>query len=136
MLARLQDSPLDVTEVLSAVSDPLCGAQALFVGAVRDHDGGKAVSRLTYEAHPSATDELTRVCALAAGRLGVVHVAALHRTGVLAVGEPAVIVAASAPHRAEALEACRWLIDTLKHEVPIWKHQLFDDGTEEWVGAC
>ena len=136
MLAALSSDPLDLTAVLSAVSDPACGGQGLFLGIVRDHDEDRPVTELSYEAHPSAAHELHRVCELALQRNGVRHVAVVHRTGVLEVGDVAVIVATSSVHRAEALEACRWLIDTVKHEVPIWKQQIFADGAHEWVGAC
>ena len=136
MLVRLQAEPLDLLEVQRAVDDPACGGQAFFVGVVRDHDSARPVERLSYEAHPGAVETLVRVCGEAADRDGVRHVAAVHRTGELVVGDAAVVVAVSSAHRAEALEACRWLIDTIKHEVPIWKHQVFADGTTEWVGAC
>jgi molybdopterin synthase catalytic subunit len=134
-LARIQPQPLDPGECLAAVTDPSCGGLALFAGVVRDEDGGRVVTALSYEAHPTAVTELARVCAEIA-ELDEVHaVAAVHRVGDLAIGDLAVVVAVSAPHRAEALRACHRLIDQLKHEVPIWKHQVFADGTAEWVGA-
>jgi molybdopterin synthase catalytic subunit len=133
-LVALRDQPLSVDEVLDAVRHPSCGGIALFVGLVRDHDHGAAVTSLDYEAHPSALDTLNRVCAEVLGRSQARRVAAVHRTGSLAIGDLAVVVAASAPHRGQAFDACRDLIDTLKAQTPIWKHQSLQDGSTEWVG--
>lgn len=134
-LADIRETPLDVAEVLAALDDDASGGLTLFVGRVRDHDGGKGVTGLDYSAHPSALDRLVEVCDRVAGEYDVHGVAAVHRTGPLAVGDLAVVVATTAAHRDEAFRASRALIDTLKAEVPIWKHQVFGDGTEEWVGA-
>lgn len=133
-LCEVRETALSVDEVLGAVRDPGCGAVALFVGVVRDHDAGTAVVSLDYSAHPLAEEFLRRVCEEAAARDGVARVAAVHRTGALDVGDTAVVVAVAGPHRQPALAACRELIDTLKATVPIWKHQRFADGTDEWVG--
>jgi molybdopterin synthase catalytic subunit len=135
-LAEMREEPLSVDEVRAAVSDPAAGGIALFAGTVRDQDGGQRVVRLSYSAHPSAAAEIRRVAEKVAAEFGVVAVAAVHRVGDLAIGDLAVVVAVSCPHRGEAFEACRVLIDTLKHEVPIWKHQWFADGTTEWVGSA
>ncbi|GHA73184.1 molybdenum cofactor biosynthesis protein MoaE [Streptomyces termitum] len=135
-LLAIRDTPLSVDEVFRAVGDDAAGGTALFVGTVRDHDGGADVSGLGYSCHPSAEAELRRVAEKVAANYPVRALAAVHRVGDLGVGDLAVVVAVSCPHRAEAFEACRKLIDDLKHEVPIWKHQTFSDGTEEWVGAC
>lgn len=133
-LVDLRSEPLDVAEALAAVADPRAGGLNLFVGAVRDHDHGERVDRLEYSAHPTAVESLRTVAAeVAAAHDGVVAVAAVHRTGLLAVGDVAVVVAVSAGHRAAAYDASRDLIDRLKAEVPIWKHQLFSDGSDEWV---
>jgi molybdopterin synthase catalytic subunit len=134
-LARLQDGPLSVDEVLAAVAGPSMGGTALFVGTVRDSDGGRPVTDLDYTAHPSALARLEEVAARAAATHDDVAVAAVHRVGRLAVGDMAVVVAAAAPHRDRAFEVGRRLIDELKHEVPIWKHQTFGDGSQEWVSA-
>ncbi|NPC96019.1 molybdenum cofactor biosynthesis protein MoaE [Nocardioides sp. zg-DK7169] len=134
-LVALREDPLDVEEVLAALDDDAAGGLTLFVGRVRDHDGGKGVTGLEYSAHPSALDRLTEVCERVASDYDVHGVAAVHRTGTLAIGDAAVVIATTAAHRGEAFEASRALIDTLKAEVPIWKHQRFGDGTEEWVGA-
>jgi molybdopterin synthase catalytic subunit len=134
-LLAIREEPLSVDEVFAAVGDSAAGGTALFVGTVRDHDGGADVQRLGYSAHPTAEAELRRVAEKVVGDFPVRSLAAVHRVGELAVGDLAVVVAVSCPHRAEAFAACRRLIDDLKHEVPIWKHQSFTDGTEEWVGA-
>ncbi|ROO83144.1 molybdopterin synthase catalytic subunit [Actinocorallia herbida] len=141
-LADIRETPLSVDEVVAAVQDAAAGGTAFFAGTVRDHDRAqdgtepKAVTALSYSAHPSALDRLREVMEKVAADFPVEALAAVHRVGDLAIGDHAVIVAASAPHRAEAFEACRRLIDDLKHEVPIWKHQHFTDGSSEWVGAC
>ncbi|MCP9986532.1 MULTISPECIES: molybdenum cofactor biosynthesis protein MoaE [Streptomyces] len=135
-LLAIRDTPLSLDEVFRAVGDDSAGGTALFVGTVRDHDGGAAVDALGYSAHPTAEAELRRVAEKVAADFPVRALAAVHRVGDLVVGDLAVVVAVSCPHRAEAFAACRRLIDDLKHEVPIWKHQRFSDGTEEWVGAC
>lgn len=134
-LLALRETPLSVDEVFAAVGDASAGGTALFVGTVRDHDGGTDVAGLGYSAHPTAEAELRRVAEKVAAAFPVRAMAAVHRVGDLAIGDLAVVVAVSCPHRAEAFAACRRLIDDLKHEVPIWKHQSFSDGTDEWVGA-
>jgi molybdopterin synthase catalytic subunit len=134
-LAEIREEPLSLEEVRSAVSDPGAGAIALFAGTVRDIDGGQGVVRLSYSAHPSAAAEIRRVAEKVAAEFGVLALAAVHRVGDLDIGDLAVVVAVSCPHRGEAFEACRQLIDTLKREVPIWKHQRFADGSSEWVGS-
>jgi molybdopterin synthase catalytic subunit len=134
-LAALRDEPLSVDEVVAAVRDPSAGGLVVFVGTVRDTDDGRVVDRLDYEAHPSAEARLRAVAESVASRYPAVAVAATHRVGSLAIGDIAVVVAASCPHRGEAFDAARALIDELKATVPIWKHQLFSDGNEEWVGT-
>ena len=133
-LVALRDVPLSVDEVLDAVRHPACGGIALFVGVVRDHDHGDRVTALDYEAHPSAVDTMRRTCDDVLARSQALRVAAVHRTGALRVGDLAVVVAAAAPHRGQAFDACRDLIDTLKSQTPIWKHQSLGDGSTEWVG--
>jgi molybdopterin synthase catalytic subunit len=134
-LLDIRETPLDVTEVMDALDDDASGGVTLFVGRVRDHDGGKGVTGLDYQAHPTALARLTDVAEKVAADHGVAGVAAVHRTGHLDIGDIAVIVATASGHRGEAFAASRDLIDTLKAEVPIWKHQVFTDGTDEWVGA-
>ena len=134
-LVGLREEALDVDEVLAALDDDASGGLALFVGRVRDHDGGRGVVALDYSAHPTALDRMREVCERVAGRYDVHGVAAVHRVGALRIGDAAVVVAASAAHRGTAFDASRDLVDTLKAEVPIWKHQRFTDGDEEWVGT-
>ncbi|HEY9251420.1 MAG TPA: molybdenum cofactor biosynthesis protein MoaE [Nocardioides sp.] len=134
-LLDIRETPLDVTEVLAALDDDASGGVTLFVGRVRDHDGGKSVTGLDYQAHPTALARLADVAEKVAADHGVAGLAAVHRTGHLDIGDIAVIVATASGHRGEAFAASRDLIDTLKAEVPIWKHQVFTDGTDEWVGA-
>jgi molybdopterin synthase catalytic subunit len=134
-LVAVREAPLSVDEVFGAVGDATAGGTALFVGTVRNHDGGVGVDRLGYSCHPTAEAEIRRVAEKVATEYPVRALAAVHRVGDLQVGDLAVVVAVSCPHRAEAFAACRKLIDDLKQEVPIWKHQRFSDGTEEWVGA-
>jgi molybdopterin synthase catalytic subunit len=124
-----------VDEVVKVLDDDASGGLTLFVGRVRDHDHGKGVTGLTYDAHPSALERLLEVCRRVAEQFDVSGVAAVHRTGELAIGDVAVVVGTASGHRGDAFAACRALIDTLKDEVPIWKHQRFADGTDEWVGA-
>jgi molybdopterin synthase catalytic subunit len=134
-LIALRESELSVDEARAAVADPAAGGIALFAGAVRDSDHDRGVSGLSYSAHPSAVAELRRVAEVIAEKYPVIGIAAVHRVGDLAIGDLAVVLAVSCPHRAEAFDACRDLIDILKASVPIWKHQRFDDGTAEWVGT-
>ncbi|WP_285696278.1 molybdenum cofactor biosynthesis protein MoaE [Actinomadura sp. NBRC 104412] len=135
-LVGVRDTPLSVDEVFAAVGDPGAGGIALFAGTVRDHDHARSVSALSYSAHPTVERELRAVMEKVAADFPVKALAAVHRVGDLEIGDIAVVVAASCPHRAEAFAACRRLIDDLKAQVPIWKHQRFADGGDEWVGAC
>jgi molybdopterin synthase catalytic subunit len=134
-LVDLRETPLDVAEVLAALDDDTSGGLTLFVGRVRDHDQGKGVTGLDYSAHPTALGALRAVCERVAADHDVHGLAAVHRVGTLAIGDVAVVVATSSAHRGTSFDASRQLIDTLKAEVPIWKHQRFSDGTEEWVGS-
>ncbi|RJK98091.1 molybdenum cofactor biosynthesis protein MoaE [Vallicoccus soli] len=135
-LLGVRATPIGVDEVLAAVRDPAAGGTAVFVGTVRREDGGKEVDELGYSAHPRVEEVLAQVAQRVAQRHPVVALAALHRTGDLAVGDVAVVVAAAAGHRGEAFDACRELVEDLKHQVPLWKHQRFADGSDEWVGSA
>ncbi len=131
---RLSDAPLSLDEVVRAVGGDEHGGVVTFTGAVRGLSRGKRIVRLEYEAYrPMAEAKLAEVGRAVAAKWPGVRVAIAHRLGVLAVGEAAVVVAVSAPHRAEAFEACRAAIDLLKESVPIWKKEVADDG-ESWVG--
>lgn len=133
-LFRVQEAPLDVAEATAAVSAPDIGGIDLFLGAVRNHNDGRAVTRLEYHAYVSmAEKEMQRIADEIALELPGVRLAALHRIGSLGVGDLAVVCAAGAPHRAEAFKACRALIDRIKHRVPIWKREHGPDGPY-WVG--
>jgi molybdopterin synthase catalytic subunit len=134
-LAAIRESVLSLDEVRAAVAGPGAGAIALFAGTVRDNDHDHGVTGLSYNAHPSAEAELREVAKAIAEKFAVLGVAVVHRVGDLAVGDLAVVAAVSSAHRAEAFDACRELIDELKATVPIWKHQQFTDGTDEWVGT-
>ena len=133
-LVAIREEPLSVDEVFAALAEPAAGGVAIFVGTVRDRDGERSVTGLGYSAHPSVSDELRQVCEEIAAAHPVLSLAAVHRVGDLAIGDLAVVVGVACPHRGEAFVACRALIDELKSRVPIWKHQLFSDGGDEWVG--
>jgi molybdopterin synthase catalytic subunit len=129
------ESPLDVAEHEAAVAHPAAGAVVSFAGVVRDHDGGRSVTRLDYEAHPSAAAVLAEVAAEIAKDPLVHAVAVSHRVGALGVGDVALAAAVSTAHRAEAFAACARLVNEVKARLPVWKHQIFTDGTDEWVNA-
>jgi molybdopterin synthase catalytic subunit len=133
--ASISEQPLSVADVLRAVTPPDVGGSVVFVGTVRDHDTGREVAGLTYSAHPSALELMQRVIEEVAHASPQVHLAATHRVGELTIGDLAVVVAAGAAHRDDAFRAASVLIERIKTEVPIWKHQRFVDGTEEWVGS-
>jgi molybdenum cofactor synthesis domain-containing protein len=129
-------TPITVAEVEAAVTRPDAGAVVVFAGRVRDHDHGRTVTALTYEAHPDADKVMVDVLADASEQPGVLAAAALHRTGDLAIGDLAFVAAVSASHRGEAFDACSWLVDEVKHRLPVWKLQRFDDGSQEWVNCA
>jgi molybdopterin synthase catalytic subunit len=128
--------PLDVTEHERAVADPRAGAVVSFAGVVRDHDHGRTVTLLEYEAHPSAEEVLREVAAEVAADPAVYAVAVSHRVGPLAVGDVALAAAVATAHRADAFAACARLVDEVKSRIPVWKRQVFSDGTDEWVNCA
>ena len=133
MQILLQDEPLDANALSEAVRTDADGAVALFLGTVRDHNRGRRVTALGYSAYEEmAQRELERVRAAAVERFDVGRIAVVHRLGDLAIGDVSVAVAAAAPHRAAAFDACRFVIDTLKKTVPIWKKEAFEGG-ETWI---
>jgi molybdopterin synthase catalytic subunit len=135
--AGITDQPIFLAEHEELVSHQSAGAIVGFVGMIRDHDGGRGVSRLEYSAHPSAAQVFADlVTEVAEQSSGVRAVAASHRIGVLQIGEAALVAAVAADHRGAAFQACAHLVDTIKARLPVWKHQFFDDGTEEWVGSA
>jgi molybdopterin synthase catalytic subunit len=132
--ALVTEAPLSLDALLASVSHAGAGAVVTFAGTVRDTNDGRAVTKLEYEAYASmATAEMTRICREIEGEVPGVRVAVHHRTGALAVGDTAVLCAASAPHRGEAFRACRLAIDRVKERVPIWKREHGPDGPY-WVG--
>lgn len=133
-LVALRDAPLSVDEAIAHVKHAAAGAVCVFLGTVRDHNDGRAVVKLEYEAYASmAVAEMTRIADELASEIAGVRLAVVHRTGALCVGDVAVVCAASAPHRGEAYRACRALIDRVKARVPIWKREHGPEGAY-WVG--
>lgn len=135
LVTALTAAPLDVAAHEAAVAHPAAGAVVSFAGVVRDHDGGRTVTRLVYEAHPSAESVLAEVAAEIAKDPTVYGVAVSHRVGELEVGDVALAAAVSTAHRGDAFALCARLVDELKARLPVWKHQIFSDGTDEWVNA-
>lgn len=135
--AAVGEEPLDVAEHAALVEHAGAGAVVTFAGVVRDHDGGRAVSGLTYSAHPSAATIVAEVAADVAARShGVRAVAVSHRIGPLAIGDVALACAVAADHRREAFVTCAELVDEIKRRLPVWKHQAFADGSDEWVNSA
>lgn len=135
--AALTADPISLTEHEDLVASAEAGAVVGFAGVVRNHDGGRDVLRLEYSAHPHAEQTLFEVLVeLAASAPGVRAVAASHRIGDLAIGDAALVVAVAADHRAAAFQTCARLVDTVKERLPVWKHQFFADGTDEWVNCA
>jgi molybdopterin synthase catalytic subunit len=134
-VAAVTAEPLDLAAHERAVGDPSAGAVISFQGVVRDHDHGRPVTRLEYEAHPSAEEVLRAVAAEVAGAPEVYAVAVSHRVGPLEIGDVALAAAVSTAHRAAGFAACARLVDELKARLPVWKHQFFADGTDEWVNC-
>jgi molybdopterin synthase catalytic subunit len=134
-LVAVSSEPLDVDAHERAVAVAAAGAHVLFRGVVRDHDHGKEVTELVYEAHPSALDVLTEVAERFAAEPGVEGLAVSHRIGRLVIGDVALVAAVSTAHRRDAFDICARLVDEVKRVLPIWKWQQFADGTDEWVNC-
>jgi molybdopterin synthase catalytic subunit len=135
VIAEVSAEALDLSAHESAVADPRAGAVVTFQGVVRDHDEGRGVTLLEYEGHPSAPAILREVAAEIAADPDVYAVAVSHRIGVLKIGDVALVAAVSTAHRAAAFGSCARLVDEVKSRLPIWKRQVFGDGTEEWVNC-
>lgn len=134
--AEVTGQRLDVDALAEQVAQRAAGAVVTFAGVVRDHDGGRGVRELEYEGHPTAADVIAEVAAEVAARFDDVRaVAAAHRIGALDIGDVALGCAVSATHRRQAFAACSELVDEVKRRLPVWKRQVFDDGTEEWVNC-
>jgi molybdopterin synthase catalytic subunit len=135
-ISQVTAQQLDLPAHLAGVSDVAAGATVSFSGVVRDHDDGRSVTELEYHEHPTAGSVVAEVAAEIAARDGVIAVAVSHRIGLLQVGDVALAAAVSAAHRREAFEACSDLVDEVKRRLPVWKRQVFVDGSDEWVGTA
>jgi molybdopterin synthase catalytic subunit len=134
--AEVVDADIDLADIVRRVSAHGCGAVATFTGLVRELDHGRRVTELEYVAHDSASRVIAEVARDVAAKYDdLVALAVVHRIGNLRIGEVAVVVAASAAHRAAALAACADAVEEVKTLLPVWKRQVFDDGTEEWVNS-
>jgi len=132
----LHDMALDPQRLLAALRQPDCGGYVTFEGTVRNHNHGRAVQRLEYEAFaPLAVREGERILAEACARFGLERAYCAHRVGSLEIGAIAVWVGVAAVHRGEAFDACRYIIDHVKHSVPIWKKEHYQDGDSGWVNC-
>lgn len=132
-MIEITASPIDVQKVIDAAQSPDCGGVSVFIGTVRNHSRGKEILRLEYEAYPEmASKMIGKIADEMKSRWDIRKVAVSHRTGVLDIGEIAVVIAVAAPHRKEAFAACQYCIDRLKEIVPIWKKEVATDG-ESWI---
>ncbi len=132
----LTHQPIDVTAVVAAVTTEASGAIDVFIGTTRNHSGGKAVRSLSYEAYPEmAEQEIARIVQEVHYHWPAHKIAVVHRLGDVPLGEASVAIAVSSSHRKEAFEACRFIIDRLKERVPIWKKEIFEDGSGAWSGT-
>lgn len=132
--AALTHEPIDPSRILAQVGDDAHGAVLLFLGVVRDHASGRAVQGMRYEAYEEmAREVLAEIAAEAGALLGTDHVAVEHRVGELAIGDVSVAIAVSSPHRAEAFEASRYVIEQIKARLPVWKKERWTEGGEGWV---
>jgi molybdopterin synthase catalytic subunit len=136
MTFSISDQAIDVLAAKQAVAHSSCGALVVFEGWIRDHNDGQAVDRLEYEVYrPVAVKEGSKIIKEAVERFGVSHAVCVHREGLLELGEIAVIVCVSSPHRSEAFDACRYIIDQTKTRLPIWKKEHYKSGVSEWVNC-
>ena len=133
--AWVTDEPIDVARVEAAVTHPGAGAVVIFHGVIRNHDHDRPVHALEYLGHPSAQDVLAEVVRQFAAEASVFAVAAAHRVGSLEIGDAALVAAVSTAHRADAFAICGRLVDEIKTRLPVWKRQVFADGTDEWVNC-
>ena len=134
--AVVTNAPVHIQELSKLVANPHSGAVVTFCGDVRNHDGGKEVASLLYEIHPSAPEQIKLITESVMGRFEIEKVAVAHRYGDIAIGETAFAVAVSAAHRQAAFDACAAIVDEVKAKLPIWKHQKFTDGTDQWVNCA
>lgn len=134
-MIEIVSTPIEIDAVIAAAAAPASGATVTFIGTTREHNAGRRVRRLEYEAYEDmARAEMAKIAATCGERWPIVRVAMVHRLGVVALGEASVVIAVSAAHRADAFAACHYAIDRLKEVVPIWKKEYFEGG-EVWIGA-
>jgi molybdopterin synthase catalytic subunit len=134
-LVSVSDQPLAVEAHEAAVDHPSAGGRVVFCGVVREHDAGRGVVELEYQAHPTAEQVLGTIAAQFAAEPDVLALAVSHRVGLLAVGDVAIVAAVATAHRRAAFDVCERFVDEVKHRLPIWKRQVFDDGSDEWVNC-
>ena len=134
-LVSISAEPLSTAQHEAAVDHPRAGGRVVFCGVVREHDHGRGVVELEYEGHPSAEKVLTEIAERFAAEPDVLALAVSHRVGQLAVGDIALVAAVCTAHRREAFELCARLVDEVKSTLPIWKRQVFTDGSDEWVNC-
>jgi molybdopterin synthase catalytic subunit len=133
-MVEIIEAPIDCQQVLEHVQNDLCGASVLFIGSTRQFTDGRETSWLEYECYQTmALKKLSELCERAHARWPIHQCAIVHRVGRVPIGQPSVAVAVSSPHRQDAFAAAQWLIDTLKHEVPIWKKEIWADGSQSWI---
>ena len=133
-MIEITESPLDHAAITERVRSNLAGAVCTFLGTVRELTGDRRTASLDYEAYPEmALKKMGELEAEARRRWPIIEAAIVHRVGHLDLGEISIVIAVSTPHRRQSFEACQWLIDTFKEVVPIWKKELWADGSEEWV---
>ncbi|HET6877659.1 MAG TPA: molybdenum cofactor biosynthesis protein MoaE [Jatrophihabitans sp.] len=134
-LVTVSDAPIETSVHEAAVDHPGAGARVVFCGVVRDHDHGRGVVELEYQGHPSAEQVLTEIAEQFAAEPGVLALAVSHRVGTLRIGDVALVAAVATAHRAAAFEVCARLVEEVKRRLPIWKRQVFTDGSDEWVNC-
>lgn len=134
-IAEVTGQPLDVEAHSKAVRDEAAGADVTFCGVVRDHDHGRTVVELEYSGYPTAGQVLREVADEIAADPAVIAIAVSHRIGSLAIGDVALVASVTAAHRGQAFDSCQRLVDEVKARLPIWKRQVFADGSDEWVNC-
>lgn len=137
MKAAITESPIEVADVLASVGSPADGAALLFLGTVREQNDGRPVSGMRYDAYAAmATEVLEAIASEAAAQAGSDRISVVHRIGELAIGEVSVAIAVSTPHRAEAFEAARYVIEQIKVRLPVWKHEHYTDAPSRWLDGA
>ncbi len=134
--AVITEAPVHIAELSKLVANPKSGAVVTFSGEVRNHDAGKEVTSLSYEIHPTASQQIELITKEVIKDFDIEKVAVAHRYGDIAIGETAFAVAVSAAHRQAAFDACSAIVNAVKEKLPIWKYQKFSDGSDEWVNCA